>query len=124
MDSRFNGVNKSLQFLRDILKKEDLTLAEFSLLFVAGRKEITKVVIGVENLVQLKEHCKTLKKNVDPKIFSEALELDFDDESILNPSFLEFKAFDKRNRALWACSLSLCLMVWLGASSFGLRVDG
>ena len=43
-------------------------------------------MIGVENLVQLKEHYSTLQKNVDPKIFFDALELDFDDELILNPS--------------------------------------
>lgn len=86
LESRFKGVIKSLNYLRDIIKKEDLTLAEYSLLFVASRKEITKVVIGVESLVQLEEHYNTLNKNVDPKIFSEALVLDFDDELILNPS--------------------------------------
>ena len=83
---RFKSVIQSLNYLKSIIKKEDLTLAEYSLLFVASRKEITKVVIGVENLVQLKEHYSTLQKNVDPKIFFDALLLDFDDELILNPS--------------------------------------
>ena len=86
LDSRFKGAVKSLNFLKNILKKENLTLAEYSLLFVASRKEITKVVVGIENLVQLKEHCNTLRKHVDSKIFFEALALDFNDEYILNPS--------------------------------------
>ena len=86
LESRFKGAVESLNFLKDVLKKENLTLPEYSLLFVASRKEITKVVVGIENLTQLKEHCNTLKKHFDSRIFFEALKLDFNDELILNPS--------------------------------------
>ena len=86
LESRFKGAVESLNFLKNVLKKENLTLPEYSLLFVASRKEITKVVVGIENLTQLKEHCNTLKKHFDSRIFFEALKLDFNDEFILNPS--------------------------------------
>lgn len=83
---RFNDVVLSIKRLKSIAVKNGLTLSELSLLWLVSLKEISKVVIGVDNLDQLKTHLITLKKKVDPSVVDEALSIHYENETILNPS--------------------------------------
>ena len=89
---RFEDVVPYLDILKTISAKAGLTLAEFSLLWLVSLKEVSKVIIGVDNVNQLRAHLETLKKNVDESIFEEALSIHYENENILNPSLWPTKS--------------------------------
>ena len=86
LEDRFEDAIPSLEKLKSISATAGLTLPELSLLWLVNLKEVTKVIIGVDNLDQLKTHLKTLKKNVHSSVFEEALSIHYENENILNPS--------------------------------------
>lgn len=86
LKARFEDVVPHLSRLSTIATGAGLTLAEMSLLWLVSLEEVSKVVIGVDNADQLKMHLATIKKNVDPAVFQDALSVHYENESILNPS--------------------------------------
>lgn len=89
---RFGDALPYINKLKSIAAGAGLTLAEMSLLWLASLKEVSKVIIGVDNVDQLKVHLETLKKNVDPAVFEEALSIKYENENILNPSLWPAKS--------------------------------
>ena len=89
--SRFYDVVPHLNQLESIALRYSLTIAELSLLWIVSLKEISKVIIGIDNLNQLKEHLRTLKKSIDISVFEEALSICYNNEKILNPSLWQIK---------------------------------
>jgi len=92
LENHFEDVVPCLEKLKSISAKVGLTLAELSLLWLASLKEVSKIIIGVDNVNQLKAHLETLKKNVDSSIFEEALSIHYENENILNPSLWSVKS--------------------------------
>jgi aryl-alcohol dehydrogenase-like predicted oxidoreductase len=88
----FNDVFPTIKLLKRIAQKAGLTLAELSLLWVCSLKEVDKVIIGVDNVEQLKAHLETLKKQVEPYIYEEALSIIYENDFFLNPSLWEAKS--------------------------------
>jgi len=86
LEDRFEDVIPCLEKLKSISGAVGLALPELSLLWLVNLKEVTKVIIGVDNVDQLKTHLKTLKKNVHSSVFEEALSIRNENENILNPS--------------------------------------
>ena len=86
LNIRFSDAVPYLEKLKSIAAEAELTLAEFSLLWLVSLEEVNKVVIGVDNADQLKTHLETLKKDVDPAVFEKALFIRYENETILNPS--------------------------------------
>jgi aryl-alcohol dehydrogenase-like predicted oxidoreductase len=86
LNNHFSDALPYLKKLKSIAARADLTLAELSLLWLISLDEVIKVVIGVENIDQLKMHLKTLEKSVDPAVFEEVLFVHYENESVLNPS--------------------------------------
>ncbi len=82
----FPDAFKAINQLQIIAQDADLTLAELSLLWVCSLDKVDKVILGVDNVEQLKAHQQTLMKKVDPAIFEEALSIHYENENILNPS--------------------------------------
>jgi len=78
----FNSLKKLKEF-----KKETLSINNKCLSWVLGLKEIDKVVIGVENFVQLKENI----NKIDKKMINEMKKLKIDTSKISN------KYLDMRN---------------------------
>ena len=89
---RFSDALPQLDKLKSIAAKADLTIAELSLLWLVNLKEVSKVIIGLDDLSQLKAHLETLKKNVDSSVFEEALSIRYENENILNPSLWHVKS--------------------------------
>ena len=89
---RFSDALPQLDKLKSIAAKADLTIAELSLLWLVNLKEVSKVIIGLDALSQLKAHLETLKKNVDSSVFEEALSIRYENENILNPSLWHVKS--------------------------------
>lgn len=83
---RFLDAVPYLKKLKFIAAKAGLNLAELSLLWLISLKEVSKVIIGVDNVDQLKNHLDTLNKNVEPAIFLEAMTVQYENENILNPA--------------------------------------
>ncbi len=63
-----------------------ISLPDLSLKWVDSLEEIDKIVIGVEDIKQLKINLKTLETKVDPLVYDKALLINYDNEEILNPS--------------------------------------
>ena len=83
---KFDDVCEAINFLKKIIKDQNINLAEYSLLFVLNLRYISKVIIGIDSKMQLKENIFTINKTIDPEIFKTALSLNYDNEYILNPS--------------------------------------
>jgi aryl-alcohol dehydrogenase-like predicted oxidoreductase len=91
LERRFSDAVPQLDKLKSIAAKAALTIAELSLLWLVNLKEVSKVIIGVDNTEQLEAHLKTIKKVVDPGVFEEALSFNYENEHILNPSLWPIK---------------------------------
>ena len=92
LEDGFKDVIPSLEKLKSISTDIGLTLSELSLLWLVSLKEVSKIIIGVDNVNQLKTHLDTLKKNVDSSVFEEALSIYYENENILNPSLWPAKS--------------------------------
>ena len=92
LEDGFEDVIPYLEKLKSISTDIGLTLSELSLLWLVNLKEVSKVIIGVDNVNQLKNHLDTLQKNVDSSVFEEALSLQYENEKILNPSLWPAKS--------------------------------
>jgi aryl-alcohol dehydrogenase-like predicted oxidoreductase len=84
--NKFHDAVTHLDKLRSIALSTGLTLAELSLRWVESIDQVSKIVLGVDNSSQLKSHLKTLDKEVSSSAFWEILDVQFENESILNPS--------------------------------------
>lgn len=79
---------KPLMQLRNISKEYNIDIAELALLFVRDLPQITSIIVGTENLQQLKENIEIsksspLKSSIRKKILKEFSNLP---EKLLNPS--------------------------------------
>ena len=92
LEDGFEDVIPYLEKLKSISTDIGLTLSELSLLWLVSLKEVSKIIIGVDNVSQLKTHLDTLKKNVDSSVFEEALSIYYENENILNPSLWPAKS--------------------------------
>ena len=61
-------------------------MPELSLKWVASIQEIDKIIIGVEDINQLRANLKILKTKAAPELYKKALLLNYDNTKILNPS--------------------------------------
>lgn len=85
-NSYFKDAYQPIAKLITISEKANISLPELSLLWVINLKEVQKVIIGVDNKHQLLVHLNTLRKQIKPEIFEEALSLKYANKNILNPS--------------------------------------
>jgi len=86
LEARFKDVVPYLDKLRFIAAKSELTIAELSLLWLASLKEVSKIIVGVDNVNQLRAHLETIEKNVSSLVYEEALSIHYENETILNTS--------------------------------------
>ena len=60
-----------------------LSLSEFSLAWINSIKEVSEIIIGVENREQFLQHILLLNEKNERYIFKEAIKINFRDENIL-----------------------------------------
>ena len=89
--NKYSQAYNTLKNLKELAGIANLSLSEFSLLWVNSIREISEIIIGVENKEQLLHHIILLKKKVDDDIFREAIKINFRNEKILNPAKWEIK---------------------------------
>ena len=86
LKDRFRDAIPHLTKLKSIASEANLTIPELSLLWLVSLEEVSRVIIGVDNMEQLKTHLNTLNKKVHPDVFEKALCVHYENENILNPS--------------------------------------
>ena len=86
LKENFSEVIPYLDTLRSISESANVSVAELSLLWLESLEQVSKIVVGIDNLSQLHGHLATLQKSVGTAYFDEALSLHFNNEQILNPS--------------------------------------
>jgi len=75
-ECKFNAYKK-------VVKKSQLTLLEYALNFVMNVEGIDNIVVGVNDIKQLKEIIRASQKEIDNKL----LPFEINDVNLLNPSF-------------------------------------
>ena len=86
----FPDVWPFIQNLSQIADQAKLSLSELSLKWVSSLNEIDKVILGVENTSQLKEHLNTLRKEINSDVFQKATSVIYENQKILNPKNWNF----------------------------------
>ena len=83
---KFNDILNPIKKINKILSGKKISISEFSLIWVHSLKEISNLVVGINNLDHLIFHLNSLKKNVDNETTNEILQVNYDNEKILNPA--------------------------------------
>jgi aryl-alcohol dehydrogenase-like predicted oxidoreductase len=85
--NRFRQLQPHLTLIREIAKRNQLTMGQICLGFVINNELINKVVIGIDNLSQLSENISNCRTTILSKsIMNELYSIEVEDKSILNPT--------------------------------------
>ena len=86
LKKKFPDVVSEINELKKISNDVGCTISELSLLWVNTLSEISKIIIGVNNVSQLQENINSLKKILPKNTYDSALDIKYDNKNILNPS--------------------------------------
>lgn len=76
-----------LKIIREIAKRNQLSIGQICLRFVVNNPFINKAVIGVDNLTQLKENVSICQiDNLSEEIMNELLSIEVKEKNLLNPA--------------------------------------
>jgi aryl-alcohol dehydrogenase-like predicted oxidoreductase len=87
ISNQFSSLKANLSRIREIAMSSQLTIGQICLGYVINNEFINKVVVGIDNLFQLKENiniCKTT--NLPISIINELNSIEVKDKSMLNPT--------------------------------------
>ena len=87
----FNNVSKAYEEMLKISYKEDLSLSYLSLIWAYNKKEINKVVLGVNCLKQLKLNLRYVKKKISNKSTKLIDEINLHNNKIIKPNLWNIK---------------------------------
>lgn len=86
LSPQFKEIRPKLEFLNKVAQDLNISMAALCLNFVVLNKNVDKIIIGVNNLDNLKENIKALKyRNRVKKIYNNLLSLKDSDEKIILP---------------------------------------
>lgn len=88
---RFKDAKKVLNYLDEICKKQNLKLWELSLLWIYQKKEIDKLVIGVDSNTQLKKNLNLLQKKISVPLMKLLDEINLNNSNIIKPNLWKRK---------------------------------
>ena len=88
---KFNNVNKTYEKMLKISYNENLSLSYLSLIWVYNKKEVDKVVLGVNSLKQLKLNLKYVKKKISNKSIRLIDEINLNKNKIIKPYLWNIK---------------------------------
>tara|TARA_B100000965_G_C19597418_1_gene760893 strand:- start:3282 stop:4154 length:873 start_codon:yes stop_codon:yes gene_type:complete len=87
----FNDINDSYEKMLKIAHKEKLNLSHLSLVWAYKKKEINKIVLGVNSLSQLKLNLSFVKKKISTKSIKLIDEINLHDNKIIKPNLWKTK---------------------------------
>tara|TARA_B100001250_G_scaffold400115_1_gene410263 strand:- start:186 stop:1049 length:864 start_codon:yes stop_codon:yes gene_type:complete len=83
---KFKDAKNVLKYLENICKKENLKLWELSLLWVYHKKEINRLIIGVDSEKQIKKNISLLKKKLKVSLIKQLDEINMNTSNIIKPN--------------------------------------
>jgi aryl-alcohol dehydrogenase-like predicted oxidoreductase len=87
ISSQFSPLQPHLSLIREIALKNELSIAQICLGFAINNIFINKVVIGIDNLFQLKENIRICQKtHLSFPLMNELNSIEVKDTSLLNPT--------------------------------------
>ena len=87
----FNSVNRTYEKMLKISEEENLSLSYLSLVWAYNKKEINKIVLGVNSLKQLKLNLRYIKKKISNKSATLIDELNLHSNKIIKPNLWNMK---------------------------------
>jgi len=88
---KFSNVSKTYEEMLKISHKEGLSLSYLSLIWVYSKKEINKVLLGVNCLKQLKLNLKYIEKKISNKSIKLIDEINLHNDKIIKPNLWNIK---------------------------------
>lgn len=85
VDNRFSALASHIVKLKEIANQEKLSLGSLALLYPMNFKEISKVLIGVDNGIQLEDNLKFTKIELSKESIEKINNLVFTNTDLLNP---------------------------------------
>ncbi len=89
----FKNIKKVFEKAINLAADENLSLAQLSLLWVYKKKDINKVVLGIDSLSQLKENIGLLQKRTNNKTTLEIDKINLHKNTIIQPNLWKIKQF-------------------------------
>lgn len=89
----FKNVKKVFEKATNLAVDENLSLAQLSLLWVYKKKDINKIVLGIDSLSQLKENVGILQKRTQNKTILEIDKINLHKNTIIKPNLWKIKQF-------------------------------
>lgn len=90
---KFSNVRKTYEEMLKISHKEKLSLSYLSLIWAYNKKEINKVVLGVNCLNHLKLNLKYIKKKINSKSVKLIDEINLHNNKIIRPNLWNIRTF-------------------------------
>ena len=79
-------LSKELSIINKISKESKLSISELALNYCCSNEKIDNILIGVDNLNQLKENLNSIKKNIPHKSINDINKIKVLNKDILNPN--------------------------------------
>ena len=89
----FKNIKKIFKKTIKLAENENLSLAQLSLLWVYKKKDINKIVLGIDSLSQLNENINLLKKKINNKTILEIDKINLHKNTIIKPNLWKIKQF-------------------------------
>lgn len=88
---KFKNVTRIFKKLYKIAIEENLSIGELSLIWAYKKKEINKIVIGVDGLTHLQDNFKSIKKKISNKNYKIIDQLNLHENKIIKPYLWKIK---------------------------------
>ena len=89
----FKNVKKVFEKATNLAEEENLSLAQLSLLWVYKKKDINKIILGMDSLSQLKENLVILQKRTKNKTILKIDKINLHKNTIIKPNLWKIKQF-------------------------------
>lgn len=89
---KFSNISRAYEEMLKISYKEDLSLSYLSLIWAYNKKEINKVVLGVNCLRQLKLNLRYIEKKISPKSVKLIDKINLHKNKIIKPNLWNIKS--------------------------------
>ncbi|EZH72282.1 hypothetical protein ATO12_22790 [Aquimarina atlantica] len=86
LPSKFDSIRESLHFIQNVCKEKGFKMEQLALNYPLSKKYIDQVLIGVDNLEQLKSNLHSVSKTISSKVFDTIDAIQINEEKLLNPS--------------------------------------
>ena len=85
ISKKFRGIKRKFSKILEISLKENISISELSLLWLFQKKEIDKIIIGIDSLSHLQTNLDTLKKKISQKNYKIIDQINLHDNKIIKP---------------------------------------